>query len=111
MRGVEQVGDTAAAEVKVRSCCRLQDRGGYVTLLSAKSEACLTNKEMVSWVESGGRTVAQTVRDDVRGIRGEQRGGLWKSVEKAVYSATLLALLTHPARGVGGPPICQESRG
>ncbi|KAH0373966.1 hypothetical protein KCU65_g206, partial [Aureobasidium melanogenum] len=40
--------DNAAAGVKVRSCCRLQDRGGYVTLLSAKSEGCLLDKEMVS---------------------------------------------------------------
>jgi len=58
---MEQGCDSAAAGVRVRSCCHLPGRVDYVTvvtLVSAKSEACLTDKEMVSWGQSGYRTVA-----------------------------------------------------
>jgi hypothetical protein len=85
-----------------------------VTLLSAKSEGWLTDKEMASWAERRDRTVAQTVRDDARGIQGEQRGGLWESVEKAVCLqgyGYLVGSVDASGAGSWRLRICQELRG
>ena len=98
---MDQDCDSAAAGVTVRSCCRRPGRVGVTcwTWLSAKSEVCLTDKEMLSWWPSGYRTVAQTARDDSRGILGRTKRLGCGRVLRWRSTALPCWLLEHPASG------------